>query len=137
MKISLLSTALLVASLAACQPQADPVDDAVDAIVDQPAADVPPATAPRRARYAGDASTPETGQARYDGYGDMRFGMSAKPPDRLGRRADAPGGEADPAITSRPSGGGARDSPPDRERQVRRTGWVPTRKRRQAVARSE
>ena len=98
MKTSLLATAWFVASLAACQPQPEPVDDAVDGTVDQPAADVPPAIAPAPVDpvVPGDVPMPETGQARYDGYGDMRFGMSAEAATTAwGGELTRLGGEAD------------------------------------------
>lgn len=87
---SLLSLALL----SACAREAAPTDsdDAADAPpatapVDQPAEDVPPATAPgaSEALAEGQASVPEPGApdgnrdlARFDGYGDVRFGTTAE-----------------------------------------------------------
>ena len=64
---------ILVLALTACNA-GPPAQDALQAppAVDQPLRDVPPATAPAP------APTPpaETGLARFDGYGDMRFGMN-------------------------------------------------------------
>lgn len=66
---------LLALALAACNAQA-PADDgqpaAAPPAVEQPAQDVPPATAPAPAP----TPAPESGLARFDGYGDMRFGMT-------------------------------------------------------------
>jgi hypothetical protein len=74
--------ALLALALSACNDRAPAVDDAAtpppmdqavdQPAVDQPAQDVPPATAPV------DTAPPPAGSglARYDGYGDMRFGMT-------------------------------------------------------------
>ncbi|WP_363800610.1 lectin [Lysobacter firmicutimachus] len=64
---------LLAFGLSACQreapPAAEPAPPAANA-ADQPAEDVPPATAP--------APAPTDTLARFDGYGDLRFGMSAE-----------------------------------------------------------
>lgn len=80
----------LFALLAACTPErastdAAPVADTPP--VDQPAQDVPPATAPTTDTGAAGqpASDPQTGAApdgdlglaRFDGYGDMTFGLAA------------------------------------------------------------
>ena len=90
MKPLMPTIALLAFALAACQPERTPADaDAIqpagsaDAMagdpaapppLDQPPHDVPPATAPA----PGDATTaPDAGLVRMDGYGDMRFGMTA------------------------------------------------------------
>ena len=72
---SCLATACLLLLLGACErapsaSQADAGDAAVPPPLDQPVEDVPPATAPV-------SPAPAEGLARYDGYGDMRFGMSA------------------------------------------------------------
>jgi len=68
-----LSLSLLVLALAACNAETPPAaagGDATPPPLDQPDQDVPPATAP----VGPPAAVP--GQARYDGYGDMRFGMT-------------------------------------------------------------
>jgi hypothetical protein len=72
---SCLATACLLLLLGACErapsdSQVDAGDAAVPPPLDQPVEDVAPATAPV-------SPTPSEGLARYDGYGDMRFGMSA------------------------------------------------------------
>lgn len=79
------AVALLVLALAACSadrapgdtaaapaPAADAVaeDPAAPPPLDQPVEDVPPATAPVNL-------APDLGLVRMDGYGDMRFGMTA------------------------------------------------------------
>ena len=64
---------VLALALAACNaesPSQEAAQPAPPAAVDQPAQDVPPATAPKP------APAPAPGLARFDGYGDMRFGMS-------------------------------------------------------------
>ncbi|ALN59642.1 hypothetical protein GLE_4301 [Lysobacter enzymogenes] len=81
-RVSLLAAALLALGLSACQRESAPAPKesastapAVDQAPadDQPAENVPPATAP--------APTPPpasgAGLARFDGYGEMRFGMTA------------------------------------------------------------
>lgn len=79
----LILPAMLAALLAACsaerapaasQPQ--PVTDAPAPIDDQPAQDIPPANAPAS---PAPAATPDgdRGMARFDGYGDIRFGTAA------------------------------------------------------------
>ena len=82
MKSILPAIACLVVALSACKaertPAADeatpaqPVANPTVAVQDQPAGDVPPATAPSKDQRAADSSL-----ARMDGYGDMRFGMTA------------------------------------------------------------
>ena len=66
-----LTVPFLVFALAACNNPGS-VDDTTATIppapMDQPAQDVPPATAPPPA--------PSAGLARFDGYGDMQFGMT-------------------------------------------------------------
>jgi hypothetical protein len=65
---------VLALALAACNaesPSQEAAQPAPPAAVDQPAQDVPPATAPKP------APAPAPGLARFDGYGDMRFGMTA------------------------------------------------------------
>ena len=68
-----LALPLLVLALAACNADS-PAQDAGQTPppppLDQPAQDVPPATAPVP------VPAPESGLARFDGYGDMRFGMT-------------------------------------------------------------
>jgi len=86
MKPTIPAVALLALALAACSADRTPDDaaatpaDTADAMasdpaapppLDQPADDVPPATAPIN-------QTPDLGQVRMDGYGDMRFGMTAE-----------------------------------------------------------
>ncbi|MEO5565475.1 MAG: lectin [Luteimonas sp.] len=68
-----LALPLMVLALAACNAEAPAQDtDQTPPPLDQPAQDVPPATAP--------VPVPEpkadSGLARFDGYGDMRFGMT-------------------------------------------------------------
>ena len=89
MKTAIPVAALLALALGACTAQRTPAEahgtpapDNADAMagdpaapppMDQPAGDVPPATAP-----AGPVNqAPDLGQVRMDGYGDMRFGMTA------------------------------------------------------------
>lgn len=89
MKNAIPVAALLTLALAACTAERTPADahetpasGAADAMagdpaapppMDQPVEDVPPATAP-----AGPVNqAPDLGQVRMDGYGDMRFGMTA------------------------------------------------------------
>ena len=67
---TMITASLLAIALAACT-NAGPADDTAAATpppLDQPAEDVPPATAPQPAAVPG--------LARFDGYGDMRFGMA-------------------------------------------------------------
>ncbi|GAA3931962.1 lectin [Luteimonas lutimaris] len=86
MKHTIPAVALLALALAACTAERTPDDsaatpaDTADAMagdpaapppLDQPADDVPPATAPIN-------QAPDLGQVRMDGYGDMRFGMTAE-----------------------------------------------------------
>jgi hypothetical protein len=66
-----LTVLVLVLVLAACNvesPSQEAAQPPPPAAVDQPAQPVPPATAP--------SPTPAPGLARFDGYGDMRFGMT-------------------------------------------------------------
>lgn len=88
MKPMIPAIALLALALAACQAEQTPADadatqsaDPVDAMandpaapppLDQPPEDVPPATAPDNLNQS-----PDLGLVRMDGYGDMRFGMTA------------------------------------------------------------
>ena len=68
-----LPLAVLVLALAACNaesPSQDANRPVPPAAVEQPAQDVPPATAPSP------TPAPASGLARFDGYGDMRFGMT-------------------------------------------------------------
>lgn len=72
-------TMLLALGLSACQreaaPAAQPAPSApAETAADQPAEDVPPATAPTPMPTPAPAET----LARFDGYGDLRFGMSAE-----------------------------------------------------------
>lgn len=77
---ALLPPLLLALALSACQREAAGPHDAATAQTppanDQPAEDVPPATAP----VATPAPAPSASDtlARFDGYGDLRFGMSAE-----------------------------------------------------------
>jgi hypothetical protein len=91
MKPTIPAIALLALALAACNAERTPADAAdatppagsgADAMasdpaapppLDQPAQDVPPASAPA----PGVNQAPDLGLVRMDGYGDMRFGMSA------------------------------------------------------------
>ncbi|MGQ4582536.1 lectin [Lysobacter sp. F60174L2] len=85
MKLALPALTLLVLAMAACADRG--AGDAATAAsappaVDQPSEDVPPATAPPGTRMPGDvagsdASDSNAGEARFDGYGPARFGMSA------------------------------------------------------------
>lgn len=71
-----LSLPLLVLALAACnaeRPAGEVQDAATQPPAGEPARDVPPATSPTPAP----APEPGSGLARFDGYGDMRFGMTA------------------------------------------------------------
>ena len=80
-----LTLLVLVVALSACTGERSGVDTAPVATVpseSEPAADVPPATAPAASAappVVPAAATPPPGMqlARYDGYGDLRFGMSA------------------------------------------------------------
>ncbi len=91
MKPAIPAIALFALALSACNAERPPAGDgqqapaanAADAMandpaapppMDQPAEDVPPATAPvpRQANQA-----PDLGLVRMDGYGDLRFGMTA------------------------------------------------------------
>ena len=92
MKPTIPAIALLAFALAACNAErtpaeandaASPASPAADAMandpaappaMDQPAQDLPPATAPAP---GGINQAPDLGLVRMDGYGDMRFGMSA------------------------------------------------------------
>lgn len=68
--------AAVAALLAACtEPPAG--TDTAPVAMDQPAEDVPPATAPAAPAPA-PAGEADAGEARYDGYGPLRFGMSAE-----------------------------------------------------------
>jgi hypothetical protein len=79
--------AILLVSLAACtaerapvavEPQPAPVDD-------QPAADIPPATMPTTPEPAAPSPAPHDGDrdlARFDGYGEVRFGAAAADMER-------------------------------------------------------
>jgi len=81
MKSSLMLLALLPCALMACQPTPSADEPAAaPAVIDQPAADIPPANAPPPITPPGE-SVGDT-LARFDGYGDLRFGMSA---DEAGR----------------------------------------------------
>lgn len=74
----------LATALVACTADRVPADDAATPpVADQPAEDVPPATAPDTPQpVPGDGAAPQTpagpdgdrGLARFDGYGDIRFG---------------------------------------------------------------
>ena len=74
-RIHAFNVSLLVLALSACngeRPAAEPGQPAPAA--DAPVADVPPAATP--ANPPVEAPDPAAGLARFDGYGDMRFGMS-------------------------------------------------------------
>lgn len=69
--LSLLPLLALALALSACNPGDKPPaaqQTAVPPPLDQPAQDVPPATA---------SATKDAGMAHYGGYGDLRFGMNA------------------------------------------------------------
>ena len=76
MKSPIPAIVLLALALSACDADRVPVTDdaAMPPVADQPAQDVPPANAPPPPE---DASALPAGDARLDGYGDMRFGMTA------------------------------------------------------------
>ena len=86
MKPSILTIPLLAFALSACNAERTPAsaNNAADSTapppMDQPVNDVPPATAPVNdsAVAPGAAQTADTNLARMDGYGDLRFGMSAE-----------------------------------------------------------
>ncbi|MEJ7746631.1 MAG: lectin [Luteimonas sp.] len=81
MKFTISAFALLTLALSACGDRAQTTDDAATApVVDQPATDVPPATTPPVSDPVEPVapSIADGGDARFDGYGDMRFGMSAE-----------------------------------------------------------
>ncbi|MEO6565649.1 MAG: lectin [Casimicrobiaceae bacterium] len=64
--------AVLTLMLCACNADRTPANDAATPPVDhQPAQDVPPATGPT------DSTPPVAGDARFDGYSELRFGMTA------------------------------------------------------------
>lgn len=83
-KILLLAMAT---GLVACSGEPPPANDTAPPVVaDQPATDVPPATAPGTPPIAPSADAPsaadqgpdgDRGLARFDGYGDIRFGTAA------------------------------------------------------------
>ncbi|MEO6366007.1 MAG: lectin [Luteimonas sp.] len=81
MKFTIPAFAALALALSACSDRtATPDNGASQPVADQPATDVPPATAPEAP--VTDPMQPVTpaadaGDSRFDGYGDMRFGMSA------------------------------------------------------------
>ncbi len=77
MKFTLAALAALTIALAACADRAPTDDVATPPVADQPATDVPPATAPVPP-LPDPVETGGASAARYIGYGDMRFGMSAK-----------------------------------------------------------
>lgn len=81
-RLSLLAVALLALGLSACQrePAPAPAESSAAApevnpapIDDQPAESVPPATAP----VSSPPPSAAAGMTRFDGYGDLRFGMTA------------------------------------------------------------
>ncbi len=80
MKLTIPAFALLTLALSACGDRTPATDDAATRpVADQPATDVPPATAPTPpAPNPMQPTTPaaDSGDSRFDGYGDMRFGMS-------------------------------------------------------------
>lgn len=82
MKPTLPVLALLTLALSACGDRASVADDTMPPpAADQPATDVAPATAPEP--LTADPVQPaspvaDSGDSRFDGYGDMRFGMSAE-----------------------------------------------------------
>lgn len=84
MKPALPILTLLVFALGACTDRGTGAGDvaAVDstpAAIDQPSEDVPPATAPPGTRMPAPVDgNAARGEARFDGYGPARFGMSAE-----------------------------------------------------------
>lgn len=105
MKPVIPAIALLAFALSACDAErapdaadappaaADAADPAAPPPLDQPAEEVPPATAPMP--DAGPAADP--GLAHWDGYGDMRFGMSAQEATQAwDGELERLGGEGDP-----------------------------------------
>jgi hypothetical protein len=87
--------AALMALLAACTAERAPVaaEPQPAPVTDQPAEDVPPATAPAAIQIERGAATDEAAQdggadgdrdlARFDGYGDVRFGTAAADMERV------------------------------------------------------
>ena len=72
MNCSMPALAVLTLALCACNADRTPANDAATPpVADQPAQDVPRATVPP------DSTPPVAGDARFDGYGDLRFGMTA------------------------------------------------------------
>lgn len=63
--------------LASCTAEPPANRDGAPVAMDQPAEDVPPATAPAASPPA-PAGESDAGDARFDGYGALRFGMSAE-----------------------------------------------------------
>ena len=72
MNASMPALAVLTLALCACNADRAPGNDAASPpVADQTAQDVPPATVPQ------DSTPAVAGDARFDGYGDLRFGMTA------------------------------------------------------------
>src|SRR3546814_19884324 len=93
--------ALLALALAACTAERTPDaaapadnanamanDPAAPPPLEQPVEDVPPATAPGNVNQS-----PDLGLVRMDGYGDMRFGMTAEAARQAWGRRSAERGE--------------------------------------------
>ena len=83
MKFTMPALALLTIALSACSDRTPMTNDAATSpVADQPATDMPPATAPTPPASAPvePAMPPaaDAGDSRFNGYGDMRFGMSAE-----------------------------------------------------------
>jgi hypothetical protein len=88
-------SAVLLASLAACTAERAPVaaEPQPAPVTDQPAEDVPPATAPAAMQIEPGIATDGVAQdggpdgdrdlARFDGYGDVRFGTAAADMERV------------------------------------------------------
>ena len=94
LRVIALASLLVSCSQDPTQPAGTPAIDAA-AGQDQPAADIPPATAPQAGTNAG---TEGSSLPRMDGYGDMRFGMSVEEATR------AWGGELDGDDPESPDG---------------------------------
>lgn len=82
MKLTLPAIAALTIALAACGDRAPADEAATPPVADQTATDMPPATAPTPpatdSMNPATPPAPDSGDSRFDGYGALRFGMSAE-----------------------------------------------------------